>query len=278
MPYCKTVILSLFFVLIFSWCNAQEGNKYVYQDSTVQSTDSTKIVEAPPSTDSSSQTIINNTVIPDTILRLNSLVISRDSIELLKNSKAFAYAKNLDSLLKALKMQQKTEVQQTSVDNRSDWLERLLASNATKIFLWSLAGLFIAFVLYKLFFIEGGITKRKVRSNVNELGKTEAGSHSYNYDKLINQAIQDKDYRMAIRYLYLQSLQRLSTNGLVQLEAEKTNYQYINELNNTVYKDDFLWLTLNYEYVWYGEFEVNEEVFGKLKNSFEQFNNRLQKS
>jgi len=249
----------------------------VYQDSTVQSSDSTKVVEAPP-TDSSSQTTITNTVIPDTILRLNSLVISRDSIELLKNSKPFAYAKNLDSLLKALKMQQKTEVRETKVDNRSDWLEKLLASNATKIFLWSLAGLFIAFVLYKLFFIEGGITKRDIGSNVNEISETEVGSHLHSYDKLINQAIQSKDYRMAIRYLYLQSLQRLSTNGLVKLEAEKTNYRYINELNNTAYKDDFLWLTLNYEYVWYGKFDVNEEVFDKLKNSFEQFNNRLQKN
>jgi len=132
--------------------------------------------------------------------------------------------------------------------------------------------------LYKLFFIEGAFSRRIIRSNVNELNTEEAGIHLQDYDKLIDQAIRDKDYRMAVRFLYLRSLQRLSVNNLVQLEAEKTNYQYINELNNTAYKDDFLWLTLNYEYVWYGRFSVNEEIFSQLKNSFEQFNNRLQKS
>jgi len=263
MPQYKTVISFVFFLLFFSCCNAQDSNKYVYQDSTQTTADS-------------SNTATNTLVLPDTVIRFNNLAISPDSITSIKNLKEFAYAKNLDSLLMALK--KKNEVQSDIADNKSDWLKNLLASVVTKVLLWSLAGLFITFVLYKLFFIEGSFLRNNARNKVSELNEDTAGTHLYDYDKLIAKAINEKNYRLGVRYLYLQSLQQLAENNLVKLEAEKTNYEYINELNNSIYKDDFLWLTLNYEYVWYGEFDLDEENFYTLRNRFGQFNNLLQRN
>ena len=272
MSHSKRFISFLIMVLSVSCCKAQDSSKYVYQDSTVKQT------EAAPVADSAAAS--TTPVVPDTILHLNSLTLSRDSITALKNSKPFAYAKNLDSLLKALKDKNKETSQRTIKDDRPDWLEKLLASSFISSLLWILAGLFIAFILYRLFFIEGSFFKSRVRlkSNVNELGEETKDSYQDNYDQRITQAINNKDYRLAVRYLYLKSLQCLAENGCVQLVAEKTNYQYLNELSNTAYKNDFSLLTRNYEYVWYGEFSLDETVFNGLKNSFEQFNNRLQKN
>jgi hypothetical protein len=261
MPNSKKFISFLIVVLFSFYCKAQDN--------------AANGGEAAPVADSVSTA--NTVVLPDTILRLNSLTISRDSITALKNSKPFAYAKNLDSLLKALKNRNRETSLRNIKDDRSDWLDKLLGSSFVSILLWTLAAVFIAYILYRLFFIEGAFFSGRIkrRSNVNELKEETADMQQNDYNRLIAQAVHNKDYRVAVRYLYLKVLQGLAEKGLVQLEAEKTNYQYLNELNNTVYKKDFSVLTHNYEYVWYGEFSINEIQFTELKNNFEQFNNRL---
>ena len=57
--------------------------------------------------------------------------------------------------------------------------------------------------------------------------------------------------------------------------ADKTNYQYVQELYGKSYKNDFAALTLNYEYIWYGEFEIEEAAFLRISNHFEKFQNQL---
>jgi hypothetical protein len=61
----------------------------------------------------------------------------------------------------------------------------------------------------------------------------------------------------------------------VQLAADKTNYNYVHEIKNVTLQKDFAALTLNYEYVWYGEFNIDELTYSKLKNTFTAFYARL---
>jgi hypothetical protein len=281
MAYSKIIILLLLVAFSFFNCKAQEGNKYVYQDSSVRSMDtiSVKIIRS-ASADStrmidSTILVTNVATVPDTILRLNDLVISVDSMNALKNSTAFIYAKDLDSLLKDLrKKQDKINIS----ENGSGWFDSLFDSIITKIFLWTLAVLFILFVLYKLFFTQGIFQKRNNKADVNELNGDEASNNNHDYDKLIIQSMNDSNYRLAVRYSYLQSLQKLADNDLVQLVADKTNHQYINDLNGTIYKEEFSWLTSNYEYVWYGKFELSKDAFLQVQNNFREFNSRLHKN
>ena len=100
-------------------------------------------------------------------------------------------------------------------------------------------------------------------------------SMTADYDKLIDQSITSKNYRLAIRYLYLKSLQKLTEKGAIIFAVDKTNYQYVRELSGKLYKNTFATLTLNYEYVWYGEFEIDQIIFFKLQTEFKQFYNQI---
>src|SRR5699024_10672965 len=48
--------------------------------------------------------------------------------------------------------------------------------------------------------------------------------------ELIQHAVQEKDYRLAIRYYYLLILKQLRENRLIDYRAEKTNGEYFNEI------------------------------------------------
>ena len=85
----------------------------------------------------------------------------------------------------------------------------------------------------------------------------------------------NKNYRLAVRYSYLQTLQTLAGSGLVQFSADKTNYQYVNELSGKPYQNDFAALTLNYEYVWYGNFDIKEDVYNRLLKEYQSFHQKL---
>jgi hypothetical protein len=143
-------------------------------------------------------------------------------------------------------------------------------------FLWFIAGAFILFIIYNLFLADG-VFKRSPKSNSAAIPEAEEEhiDKESDFDKLIRNAIQSGNYRLAIRYHYLQTLHLLAGKNQVQLAADKTNYQYVRELVNKNFQNDFSALTLNYEYVWYGEFAIDEIVYSKLKTAFVSFNNKL---
>ena len=90
-------------------------------------------------------------------------------------------------------------------------------------------------------------------------------------DSLINEAVNDKDYRLAIRYYYLKILKQLIDNQLIDWHPDKTNRDYVNELKAKNLKTLFKHLTLIYDYVWYGKFTPAEEDFISIKDDFNKF-------
>ncbi|MEJ7586444.1 MAG: hypothetical protein WKI04_02660 [Ferruginibacter sp.] len=204
----------------------------------------------------------------------NQLSVERDSIRALKNSKSFAYAKNLDTLL--YKYQQSMAKENIDAKKNISWLARLLLSPFTKYFFWLVAVVFVSFILYKLFFAEGFFQRRYARLNVTVLpGEKENLSMDADYEKLIAHAVVNRNFRLGIRYHYLQTLKKLSTKRAIQFAADKTNYQYVRELAGKPYKNSFASLTVDYEYVWYGEFEVDETIFSAIQDKFKRFNSEV---
>lgn len=87
----------------------------------------------------------------------------------------------------------------------------------------------------------------------------------------IDRAIQQKQYREAIRLYYLQTLKILSDKDLIQWQAHKTNRQYRQELKNNALKEPFNQLTRLFDYVWYGEFLIDDHIFEQAQNQFKDF-------
>ena len=93
--------------------------------------------------------------------------------------------------------------------------------------------------------------------------------------KLIKQAIDQKNYRLAIRFYYLNILKQLEDNKFITWEQQKTNEDYIQEISKENIKLSFIDLTRLYDFVWYGNFEIDETKFVKVAANFEATTNLI---
>lgn len=92
---------------------------------------------------------------------------------------------------------------------------------------------------------------------------------------LIDQALKDNNYRLAVRYYYLLTLQQLSGKELIDWKVQKTNHEYIYEIKNNDLRAQFGKLTDVYDYIWYGNFEVDEPAFAKAQQAFNKLQSEL---
>lgn len=209
--------------------------------------------------------------VADTVLRLRNISIDRDSIYSLKNKKEFRYVKNLDSLLKA--SQQKEPAQPKKISGNS-FSNRLLGGSFIKALLWILAIFFIGIIIYQLL-KSNGLFQRKSTSLVTENieNETELLLH-HDFDQLIHQACKLGDYRMAVRYLFLRTLQQLRDKNQINYEPDKTNSRYVYELPEQ-WRNDFSRLIFQYEYVWYGHFDIQKEQYSQVEKAFSNFSQKI---
>ena len=212
---------------------------------------------------------------PDTSLVENNLNLPFDSIQHWKNLKDFAYAKYLDSLLKDRNDKNKVN----AGSSNGGLMNRFLASAFLRVLLWTLAICFVLFIIYRLFLADG-VFRRETKSAGT--GKAEAAEEvitpESDFDALIKQSLQNSNYRLAVRYQYLKTLHTLAGKKFIELASDKTNFQYVQEIVNREYQNDFASLTLNYEYVWYGEFAIDKNVYQKIETNFNGLNKKLLRS
>ncbi len=72
------------------------------------------------------------------------------------------------------------------------------------------------------------------------------------------------------RYLYLKSLKSLANKKTIEWHFDKTNSDYLNEIKDSKLKGLFKRVSYIYDYVWYGEFPIDEVSFNKNKDDFNQ--------
>lgn len=94
------------------------------------------------------------------------------------------------------------------------------------------------------------------------------------FDTAINEAMENGNYRLAIRLLYLQNLKLLSDKGLIDWRPDKTNTDYLYELKSSL-QQSFKKITTVFEYAWYGEHAVSKQDCADMKDQLSQFQNQL---
>ena len=184
------------------------------------------------------------------------------------------------------------ETEESFIDRALRWLRNMLRKFWEAIFGVGSASGFLWFVFRVLPYILLGVLvflliRFFLRVNSNRLitKAKEQGSVAITEEEqiiknedipaLIREAINQKNYRLAIRYYYLLSLKYLSDNETIAWQPQKTNEDYINELKSSGLKDSFRNITRIYDYVWYGEFGVDALKFETLKQPFENLNNSI---
>jgi hypothetical protein len=100
--------------------------------------------------------------------------------------------------------------------------------------------------------------------------------HSIDYEQQIRAAISNNDYRLAVRLWFLRTLKSFSDRELVFWKIDKTNSDYYYELSGTEYQKDFGEVSKVYDYIWYGEFPVDEHSYKNAEEKFRGLNGRIQ--
>ncbi|WP_439181709.1 hypothetical protein [Carboxylicivirga taeanensis] len=90
-------------------------------------------------------------------------------------------------------------------------------------------------------------------------------------EKMLKTFVNHHAYREATRTLFLLCLKALHRNSYIRLNAFKTDREYYYEVDNQQVKSNFLNLIKQYEYVWFGKFNINEQEFLKIQTNFDQF-------
>ena len=90
------------------------------------------------------------------------------------------------------------------------------------------------------------------------------------FDALIQKALQDNDYRSAIRYHYLALLKKLDRYGVVAYDDQKTTYDYRLQLQGSKYAEGFDRAAYYYTYVWYGEFAIDKGGYTAISDVYVQ--------
>lgn len=99
--------------------------------------------------------------------------------------------------------------------------------------------------------------------------------HAISFDEAIQDALQNGNYRLAIRLLYLQNLKVMTDKNIIAWKSNKTNSDYLHEINSPNLQQLFKQITHVFEYAWYGHLAVNREDFAELKESIVKFQNEL---
>lgn len=92
--------------------------------------------------------------------------------------------------------------------------------------------------------------------------------HELNFVELIGDNEQKQDFRLAVRYQFLQLLKKLTDTKRIEWSPKKTNNDYLKELKNDTLYNNFESLAYIFDNVWYGEFLVSEEKYKQIKQQF----------
>ncbi len=165
-------------------------------------------------------------------------------------------------------------------DTFLEWLSKLLGKPISKnptlsynILKYTFITAFILgliYILWKSKFI--GLLKRDAKkldgTSFTDLPENIEG---LNIDALIEEAIQKQNYRLAVRWCFLKSLQWLNKQNKIVWQPAKTNVDYQQELKDKTLKAEFTSLSYVFEYVWYGETDCNEKLCTDYKTRVEKF-------
>ncbi|NDV95674.1 hypothetical protein D0T84_12225 [Dysgonomonas sp. 521] len=99
--------------------------------------------------------------------------------------------------------------------------------------------------------------------------------HEMNFDVLIANALKNKDYRLAVRFLYLKNLKQMSDRDIIEWSNYKTNYSYQYEIQSEALRSKFMETTLIFDYVWYGEFQLDESRFSDINRRMDELNKMI---
>lgn len=140
-----------------------------------------------------------------------------------------------------------------------------VSKTTSSIIFWIFVFLLLMVIL--LVFLQ---TKRKLLTTSGKKIAEESSLdlEDISYIKKIEIARSNEDYKLAIRYILLHSLQQLAEKDIIRFIPGKTLFEYQYDFKNKESKKLFIDICYIYEYIWFGNFNSSkllmDEMFAKM--------------
>jgi hypothetical protein len=96
------------------------------------------------------------------------------------------------------------------------------------------------------------------------------------FNALADKALQEGDLRLCVRYHYLYILKELDENAFIHWHKDKTNRDYLREIQAPAIRSQFQVQTLVFDYVWYGKFPLGNDQFQNIQSGFQRLIESIQ--
>jgi hypothetical protein len=150
------------------------------------------------------------------------------------------------------------------------------ARDLVQAILWTIIiGGFIVFMFVYLKNSQVRLFRKSVAIDHDESSLDTSDIFSVNYESEIEKAAGSGNYRLAVRLMFLRLLRNMSGRKLIQYKQDSTNFDYLLQLRSGQYYQEFFRLTRNYEFTWYGQFDIDPGKYRIIKSEFDQFENKL---
>lgn len=150
-------------------------------------------------------------------------------------------------------------------------------SETTKYVFYALSILAICYFIARLLKIDNTYLFYKQGYSTKNPVIFEENIHEMDMEKALEEAIKAKDYKKAVRLFYLSILKNLDTQEIIKWELHKTNHDYEYEIKDAALKADFVSLTRYFEYIIYGNFNLDEAGFLSAQSIYNQVLQKLKK-
>ena len=152
------------------------------------------------------------------------------------------------------------------------WFLKILGSGTAST-IWDIAwrvGVVVIFVYFiiKLFGVEVTTLFKPNKVKTLDYEVNEEQLDNINFEVEIAKALSEKQWRFAIRLIYLNALKLMGDSGLLKVKKGKTNRDYLYEISGKEAEKDFERLSFIFDYTWYGHFDANDAIAEEAQDHF----------
>lgn len=209
---------------------------------------------------------------------LTPVAFNKEQIEKYKDDGAFDYMEQVegDSWWTRFKKWVDLRFQQLI-----DWLFGDYKAHSVVVFLlnilpYIILGAVVGFIIWLFIRLNPGasILNEPKKAEVY-LSEEEEIIQSKDISELIEMAVNNGEYRLAVRYYYLQLLKQLNEAEIIHYEYQKTNAEYLAEIKEDRIKTPLKKIMRFYDFIWYGNFPVTPDDFSRVQASFKELGSSL---
>lgn len=159
------------------------------------------------------------------------------------------------------------------------WNSNFKYNNILKVILYALILGAVAYLIYFFFLKNKFKSNRDIAHNSNLINNREVNPTDFKKSQLeldLEKAINEENYRLAVRIYYILLLKILIEENLIKWEKRKTNIHYLLEMRGKKEWESFSRSINIYEWTWYGKNQIDLRVFNQFSSFYKELLNRLE--